>query len=170
MRYNRLSVNRPLYSARIGESHCIADRVTYDTLLNRIVEFTIRAALARCVDECEWEQDELRRKGIGALQIFRNDKAVWADSATFERELAEARREHVEERFRNTNEADPELHQRLDDDLRARWRAAGYQSPSLARDMKKIFCELERDASERAEVARESLVAELLRELSAGPY
>lgn len=159
----------PIYSARIGESHCIADRVTYGALLNRIVEFTIRAALARCIDECDWEHDELRRRGIGAIQIFRNGKAVWADSAAFERELAEARREQIEERFRRANVADPVLHQRLDDDLRARWRAAGYESPSLATDMKKIFAELERDASARAESARESLVAELLRELSAGP-
>lgn len=162
-------MNSPIYSARVGESHCIADRVTYGALLNRIVEFTIRAALARTVDECDWEHDELRRKGIGAIQIFRNGKAVWADSAAFERELAEARREQIEERFRRTNEADPALHQRLDHDLRARWRAAGYESPSLAKDMKKIFAELERDASARAEIARESLAAELLRELSAGP-
>jgi hypothetical protein len=129
----------------------------------------IRAALARYLDECDWEHDELRRNGIGALQIFRDGKALWADSLTFQRELAEAQREHVEDRFRRTNEADPALHRRLDDDLRARWRAAGYESPSLANDMKTIFCELERDAAEHAEVARESLVAELLRELSASP-
>ena len=162
-------MNRTLYSARIGESRCIADGVTYDMLLDRIVEFTIRAALARCVDECEWEHDELRRKGIAALQIFRDGKAVWADSAMFARELAEARRERIEERFRSANEVDPALKERLDDDLRARWRAAGYQSPTLANDMKTIFSELERDAAERAELARESLVAELLRELSSGP-
>jgi hypothetical protein len=162
-------VSKSLYSARIGESHCIAARVPYNVLLDRIVEFTIRAALARCADECDWEHDELRRKGIGALQIFRNDKALWADPAMFERELAEARREQIEERFRRTNEADAALYVRLDNDLRARWRAAGYESPSLASDMKKIFGELERDAAERVEVARENLVVELLGELSTGP-
>lgn len=162
-------MDSPLYSARIGESRCIADGVTYQVLLNRIMEFTIRAALARCVDECDWEHDELRRKGISALQIFRNGKAIWADSGAFEQELAEAQRERIEERFRGANEADPALCRRVDEDLRARWRTAGYQSPSLAKDMRKIFGELERDAAERAEAARESLVAELLRELSADP-
>jgi CRISPR/Cas system-associated endoribonuclease Cas2 len=162
-------VNEPLYSARIDESRFIADGVTYDVLLNRIVEFTIRAALARSVDEGDWEQDEVRRNGIAAIQIFRNGKAVWADSSAFELEMTEARREHIEDRFARSNEADPALYVRLDEDLRARWRAAGYQTPSLAHDMKTIFAELERDAAERAEVARESLVGELLRELSAGP-
>ncbi len=133
------------------------------------MEFTIRAALARCVDECDWEHDQLRRKGIGAIQIFRNAKAVWADSALFDLELAEAQREGVEDRFRNANEADPALHERIDEDLRARWRRAGFDSPSLAGDMKRIFGELEREASERAETARQSLVGELLREFSGRP-
>ncbi|HEY6325660.1 MAG TPA: hypothetical protein VIW73_03965 [Candidatus Cybelea sp.] len=162
-------MNKALYAARVGESHCIADGVTYDVLLNRIMEFTIRAALARVVDECDWEHDALRRNGIGAIQIFRDGKAVWADSAMFEQEMAEARREHIEDRFIRSNEADPPLYERIDRDLRARWRAAGYETPSLADNMKTIFAELERDASERAEVAKESLVSELLRELSAGP-
>ncbi len=133
------------------------------------MEFTIRAALARSVDQCDWEHDELRRRGIGAIQVFRNAKAVWSDSSLFEQELAEARREHVADRFTRANEADPALYERIDEDLRARWRAAGYQTPSLAHDMKKIFAELEREVAERTEVARESLVGELLRELSAGP-
>ncbi len=162
-------MNKPLYAARIGESHRLADGVTYAALLNRIMEFTIRAALARSVDECEWEHDELRRRGLGAIQIFRDGKAIWADSAAFEEELAEARRERIEERFTDANEAAPALYERIDDDLRVRWRAAGYQTPSLATDMKRIFAELEREAAERAEVARDSLVGELLRELSAGP-
>ena len=164
-----VGVNIPLYVARIGESHRLADGVSYPALLNRIMEFTIRAALARSVDECEWEQDELRRRGLDAIQIFRDGKAIWADSAAFEHELTEARRERVEQRFRDANEADPALYLRLDDDLRARWRAAGYETPSLASDMKKIFAELERDAAERAEVARQSLIGELLREQPAKP-
>jgi len=164
-----VGVKRPLYAARIGESHRLADGVTYPALLNRIMEFTIRAALARSVDQYEWEHDELRRRGLGAIQIFRDGKAIWADSAAFEQELAEARRERIEERFRDANEADPALCRRLDQDLRARWRVRGYETPSLAKDMKKIFSELEREAAERAEVARESLVGELLREISAGP-
>jgi len=162
-------VTKPLYAARIGESHRLADDVSYAALLNRIMEFTIRAALARSVDECDWEHDLLRRRGLGAIQIFRNGKAIWADTAAFEQELAEARRERIEERFREANEADPALCLRLDEDLRARWRAAGYETPSVANDMKKIFTELEREAAECAEAARESLVGELLRELSAGP-
>ncbi|MBV8196702.1 MAG: hypothetical protein JO263_01085 [Candidatus Eremiobacteraeota bacterium] len=154
-----------LYSACIGESHRIAEDVPYETLLSRIMEFTIRAALAHSIDENDWEQDQLRRNGLRAIGLFRNGKAIWSDCAAFEIELAEARRERVESRFAQTNAADPALYARLDRDLVRRWRLAGYQTPSLANDMKPLFVELERDAAERAEGARESLVGELLREI-----
>jgi len=151
------------YSVRIGESHCIAEGVPYDALLDRIVEFTIRAAVARSADESEWEHEELRRKGLTALQLFRNRRAVWDDRAIFEAELAEARRENVGERFEAANELDPTLCADLDRDLRARWRRAGYEVPCLQHEMKVLFSELERDAADRATRAREGLLGDVLK-------
>lgn len=151
------------YSVRIGESYCMAENATYDALLTLIVEFTVRAAVARCVDENEWEHEQLRRRGLSALQIFRNGKAVWDDSAAYGAELDEACREHIDARFKSSNELDIELYGRLDRDLRARWRRAGYETPTLRRDMKRLFVELERDAADRASNARDSLLGDLLR-------
>jgi hypothetical protein len=151
------------YSVRIGESHCVAEGIPYDALLDRIVEFAIRAAVARSADESEWEHDELRRKGLSALQIFRNQRAVWDDATTFESELSAARRQNAGRKFEATNELDPALLTNLDRDLRARWRRAGYEVPSLRYDMKPLFAELERDAADRAADARESLLGEVLK-------
>jgi hypothetical protein len=151
------------YSVRIGESRCIAEDVSYDALLARIVEFTIRSAVARSIDESEWEHEELRRKGLSALQVFRNGKALWDDAAMFETEFAEARREHVGNRFESTNEPDAAFYEKLDRDLRLRWRHAGYETPSLQQNMKRLFKELERDVADRAADARESLLSEVLR-------
>jgi hypothetical protein len=159
-------VNRSLYSARVGESHFFAERVGYEELVNRIIEFTVRAAVARSIDASDWEQDELRRGGLRALQIFKGAKAVWADAEAFEGALDEARRERIEDRFKQTNSADPEFYERLDHDLIDRWRLAGYRTPSLAYNMKTLFLELERDAADRAETARASLVGEILRDTS----
>lgn len=150
------------YSVRIGESHCIAEGIPYDALLDRIVEFTIRAAVARSADESEWEHDELRRRGLRALQVFRDRRAVWDDRTTFETELAAARRQSIDDTFEATNELDPALFTQLDCDLRARWRRAGYEVPSLRFDMKALFAELERDAADRAADARESLLDDVL--------
>lgn len=161
-----LNVNRSLYSARVGESHFFAESVGYEELVDRIIELTVRAAVARSCDASDSEQDELRRGGLLAVQIFRGGKAIWADTGAFEGELVEARRERIEARFKRTNAADPELYGRLDRDLVARWRRAGYQTPSLVGDMKRLFLELERDAADRAEGAREALVGEILRETS----
>jgi hypothetical protein len=157
------------YSVRIGESYCVAENVTYDALLTRIVEFTVQAAVARSIDEDEWEHEQLRRNGLAALQIFRNDKAVWDDVAAFEAELAEARRERIDARFEASNELNVELYRRIDADLKARWCRLGYSTPSLCHDMKALFVELERDASERAKDARASLLCELMRAQSEEP-
>jgi hypothetical protein len=150
------------YSVLIGESRSIGERVSYDELVRHIIEFTIRAALARSVDQSDWEHDELRKRGLRALQIFRNGKAVWADREIFHLELGHARRQG-DIRFEQRNECDPELYGRLEADLRAQWRHAGYDSGSLSHDMKKLFTELERDAAERAAGARESLLNDLLK-------
>jgi hypothetical protein len=132
------------YSAQIGES------------------FSARAAVARSVDEMEWEHEQLRRRGLSALQIFKNGKAVWEDRPMYDSELAEARREGIDERFQATNEADAGLYQKIDADLCARWRNLGYAAPTLGHDMKRLFTELARDVAERAEDAREGLLVELL--------
>jgi hypothetical protein len=150
-----------LYCARIGESRSLAEEVPYEELLQRITEFIIRAVLARSIDQSDWEHEELRRRGLATLQVFRNKKAVWTDRETFELERAEAQRKR-DPRFERANELDAKLYDRLDRDLRAHWRRAGYKTPSLVHDMKTLFCELERDAAERAAAAREGLLAELL--------
>jgi hypothetical protein len=150
------------YSVRIGESRSIGESISYELLLLRIMEFTVRAALARSVDESEWEHELLRTEGLGALEILRNAKAIWSDRELFEGELAEARREG-DSRFEQTNELDPDLYQRLDCDLRAAWCRAGYESPSLLGEMKHLFAALESDATERASGAREGLVIEVLK-------
>jgi hypothetical protein len=151
------------YSVRIGESHCVAEGIPYDALLDRIVEFTIRAAVARSTDDSEWQHEELRRRGLGALQIFCNQRAVWDDATTFESELSGARRQNVCRKFKAANELNPAFLTNLDRDLRARWRRAGYEVPSLRCDMKPLFAELERDAADRAADARESLLGDVLR-------
>lgn len=150
------------YSARIGDSNCIAQDVVYEALVQRIMEFTIRAALARSVDESEWEHEELRRRGLAAIQLFRNGKAVWDEPIAFKTELAEAQREGISERFLAGNELDPALYERIEKDLRGSWRSAGYSIPCLATDMKVLFSELERDVADRAAGAREGLLTELL--------
>jgi hypothetical protein len=150
------------YSARIGESYCLGEELPYDALVRRIVEFTVRAAVARALDESAWEQEEIRRNGLAAVQLARNGKALWADEGSFEIELAEAKREHVETRFKERNACDASVYERLDRDVRASWRAVGYETPSLRNDMKKLFLELQRDASDRTARALESLVAEVV--------
>lgn len=151
-----------VYSVRIGESYSIGENLTYDELLKRLIEFIVRAAIAHSIDENEWEQEQLRRHGLSALAITRNGRAIWTDGQTFGQELAEARREH-DRRFARSNVLDSEFFERLDTDLRSLWRARGYEAPSLVEDMKKLFCELERDAADRAALAREGLLAELLK-------
>lgn len=150
-----------LYSAAVGESRMIAQAVTYDELLRRIMEFTIRGALARSIDDSEWEHEELRRKGLASLRLFHDKRAVWLSSQTFAEERAEARRER-DGRFDERNELDPGLYERLDRDLCRCWHKAGYRAESLMHDMKEIFVELEREASDRAAGAREGLLAEVL--------
>jgi hypothetical protein len=151
-----------VFSARISPSACIAQSVDYDTLLEQIVEYTLRAAFAHAVDQHDWDQEELRRKGLRALELFHNGRAVWRDRVAFEESLAEVTRTGDVPRFDGANELDPELAERIDRDLQERWRLAGYLVPSLALDMKKLFGELEADAADCAREAREELMSELL--------
>lgn len=136
--------------------------MSYDALLARIMEFTIRAAVARTSDESEWEHEQLRRRGVAALALSRDGKALWDDPQIFAEELSEARREDVARRFEAHNELDPAFYDDLDRDLRARWRHLGYESPSLRHDMKALFLELECDISDRALDARERMLADFI--------
>ena len=157
------------YTARVGDSHCVAENVTYDELLARIVERTVRGAVSRSIDESEWEDEELRRRGLAALAIHRDGKAVWADPKIFEAELDAARSKHIEARFKKNNELDPALYDRIDRDLRTRWRLAGYDVPSLRNDMKKLFVQVEKDADSRASGVRAELIDELVRGTKVDP-
>lgn len=66
----------------------------------------MRAAIAKSADESDWEHELLRRRGIGALQVFRDGKAVWDSAAIFNDELTEAQREGAAEAFQAQNELD----------------------------------------------------------------
>ncbi|HEY1428409.1 MAG TPA: hypothetical protein VGF18_02475, partial [Candidatus Tumulicola sp.] len=139
------------YTVRIAESYSIAENTTYQALLSRLVEYTLRAAIARSVDQEEWEHEQLRRNGLFALQIFHNGKSAWDDPVTFGEEQAEARREHISSKFNALNELDSDLYIRLDRDLRERWVEFGYRPPSLLHDMVRLFAAIERDAAGRAD-------------------
>ena len=145
-----MAVNAPArYTARMEESVNIAEDVAYERLSTGILEFTVRAAIARSEDDSEWEHEELRRRGLSGIQIFRNGKAIWTDPDIFETELAEARRSKCESRFDERNELDPTFLEELDRNLRQRWRLAGYEVSSLLGSMKALFSELESDVKDR---------------------
>jgi hypothetical protein len=157
-----VAVCRAYYSARIGESYLVAEHVSYDSLLKAIVAFTIRAAVARSIDEYDWEQDQLHLHGVAALQFFRDGKGIWTDRDGFAAQLAEAKSQGDESRFADGNELDAYFPLRFEADLRDRWRLAGYDVPSLMCNMKKLFAELERDARDRASEAWDRLVDEIV--------
>jgi hypothetical protein len=147
--------------ARIEEVISIVEDVPYERLCAGILEFTLRAAIARSGDESEWEHEELRRRGLGGIQIFRNGRAIWTDRDSFEAELAEARRSNTETRFRASNELDSAFLTELDRELRRRWRLVGYEFPSLLESMKAVFFELESDAKDRVARARQDFADEI---------
>ena len=162
-------MNSPRYSAWIGEARSIALDMPYEALLRGLMAFVARAAVAGAADQSDWEQEQLRRQGLGSLQLSRDDKALWDDPQTFAEELAEARLEGVEARFQAQNELDPAFYERLDDDLRARWRHLGYDAPSLRDNMKPLFLELQRDVADAASRAMERMLAGLLIRLQESP-
>jgi hypothetical protein len=151
------------YTARIGSSLALAEDVPYRVLLRRIVRFTAEAAAARCADDARWEQEELRKRGLSALALSREGKALWSDPGLFESELDEARREGALAAFTALNELDSEARGRLDRDLRHLWREAGYDVPSLIHTMKKLFVELEADINDTTAGARAGFVDEITR-------
>jgi hypothetical protein len=155
-------VKSATYSAWIGQSVCIVRDASYAALLKCIDEFTIRAAISRTMDQHQWEHDELRRAGLGAIEFVRDGRALWRDPETYEESLQEARRKRVAARFTSSNELDPAFMERIDAELRERWRLRGYLVPSLTGDMKTLFAELEATARDSIAGGLEGLVGELL--------
>jgi hypothetical protein len=156
-----------LYSARVSPSACIAEDVDYETLLERIAEYTLRAAFARAADQHDCDQENLRLNGLRAIELFHGGRAVWQDRVAFEQLLADAAATGGQGSFERANELDAALVARIDRDLQERWRVGGYLVPSLALDMKRLFSELEADALDSARTAQARLLTDLLR--SAGP-
>ena len=139
------------YSARVGGS-AIAAGLPYDELAGRVLEFVLRAAIAVAADQFEWEHEELRRDGLTAIEFFREGKALWWDRECFEAERADPER----------NELDAAFFDRLDHDLRARLKRAGYEVPPLIACTKVLYSEIAADVADRCAGARESLLVEIL--------
>lgn len=149
------------YTARIGHGVSIAEDVTYDELVDRVLEFVVRAAISRANDDCCWEEDELRRQGLRAVEFLRDGRALWWDCNAFEAESRAAKRARSEKQFAVQNELGESFYRMLAEDLRERFRRVGYSASELFTDMKDIFREIAADASDRTIQAKESLVAEI---------
>jgi hypothetical protein len=152
----------PRFTARIGHGVSIAEDVSYDELVDRVLEFVVRAAIARANDRSTWEEEELRRQGLKGIEFARASKALWWDADAFAAEQAEAKREGASELFLSRNECGGTFFETLDADLRKRFRNAGYSTASLITEMNEIFREIAADASDRSSQANESLIAEIL--------
>ena len=150
------------YGARIAGSVAIAWDVPYDALLKNVVRFTVEAAAARSADEPRWEHEELRQRGLDALEITRNGKALWCDEEDFRLELEEARREGAGSEFETRNELDEAFCEHLDRDLIRLWQKAGYATPSLLHCMRRLFVELQDDIADSTVGARKAFVEEIV--------
>ena len=150
------------FTARIGHGVSIAEDVTYDELVERVLEFVVRAAIAKANDYSTWEEEELRREGLRAIEFLKDGKALWWDREAFDAEDAEAKRERAHERFLSQNEFGGTFFEGLDSDLRVRLRSAGYSTTTLFTDMKELYREIAADAIDRSAQAKEGLVAEIL--------
>jgi hypothetical protein len=155
-------MQRQRYTARIGHGVSIAEDVPYDDLVNRVLEYVLRAAIAKAADQFTWEEEELRRNGLYGIEFAREAKALWWNRSEFQAERDEALREGCNGRFLSSNELDAEFIATLDVDVRERLRRAGYSIPSLLTDMKELYQQIASEASDRTMQAREALVAEIL--------
>jgi len=140
----------------------LAENVTYHELLDRLLEFMVRAAIGEAIDKFDWEQEELRRSGLRAIEFARDGKALWWDRAAFENELAEELRDGTLDRFLAHNEVDADFFDRADNELGARLSGKGYKVPTLQGDLKKLYEEIAADLSDRLTAAQEGLVTEVL--------
>lgn len=150
------------FTARIGHGVSIAEDVSYDELVDHVLEFVVRGAIAKANDRSTWEEEELRRQGLKGIEFAREGKALWWDLDAFSAELAEAKREGAGELFVSRNECAVRFFDALDFDLRERLRGAGYSTASLFADMNEIYREIAADASDRSSQANEGLIAEIL--------
>jgi hypothetical protein len=155
-----------VYSARIMPSADLAENVTYDMLQRTVFEYTLRAAFAWAFDQHDWEQEELRRKGLAAVELFHNGRAVWNDQTLFHESAAAFAicdaTPDATETFNRSNELDPSLLAYLDRDICRRWELSGYLVQSVATEMKPLFEQLQADVQDRANEAREQLYLEVI--------
>lgn len=150
------------FTARIGHGVSIAEDVTYCELVDRILEFVVRAAIARANDRSSWEEEEVRRQGLQRIEFAKDGKALWCDAGAFAAEEAEANREGASKLFLSRNECGERFLQTLDLDVRTRLRNAGYSTASLLAEMNEIYREIAGDASDRSLQANEALIDEIM--------
>jgi hypothetical protein len=150
------------FTVRIGDGVSIVEDASYSELVERVLEFVVRAGMAKASDDCNWEEEELRRRGLRVLEIVRDGKALWWDPDAFEAESREATREGAHKEFVARNEAGESLLEGLDSDVRERLRCAGYATRSLLGGMEDLYAQIAADASERSAQAREGLLVEIL--------
>lgn len=146
----------------MAEGVSIAEGVAYDELVVRVLQFVIEAALARAADRFGWEQEQLRRDGLRAIQFARDGRALWWDGEAFAAEEAGALRMGERDRFVAANEIDPGFWKKLDRDLRTKLRRAGYATGPLILNMRGIFKHIAAEAEERSAHAQTKLVEEIL--------
>lgn len=150
------------YTAKIAGGVTIAENVTYDDLATRVLDFILRAAIAVSIDSFEWEHEKLRREGLQGIDFFAGERALWFEEDNFAVEKAGAKRTGCQTRFLSKNEFDTAFLTSLDEVLRTRLARAGYASPSLIANMKKLFQEISDDVKDRSAQAQRELVAEIL--------
>lgn len=150
------------YTAKIAGGVTIAENVTYDDLVTRVLDFVLHAAIALSIDSFEWEHEKLRREGLDAIDFFAGEKALWLERESFDVEKESAKRAGCQTRFLSKNEYDVDFFSQLDADLRERLARAGYASDPLITDMKKLFREISDDVKDRSAQAQQALLTEIL--------
>jgi hypothetical protein len=151
------------YSAGIAGGVMVAQNVTYDELLTRLLDFVLNAPVARAVDDFAWEQEEVLRGGLRSIDFFSGGKSLWWDRDAFDTEKEGMMRNGTGERFLEKNELDARFLRKLDADLREHLKRAGYITPSLITSMKPLYRDISADLSDRSAQARTALVTEILR-------
>lgn len=150
------------YTAKIAGGVTIAENVTYDELVTRVLDFILHAAIALSIDTFEWEHENLRREGLQGIDFFVGERALWLDRESFDIEKENAKKSGYQTRFLSSNEFDEDFLTKLDADLRERLARAGYASGPLITDMKKLYREISDDVKDRSAQAQQALVTEIL--------
>lgn len=150
------------YTARLAEGGSIAENVAYGELVTRVLQAIIEAALAKASDRFSWEQEQLRRNGLRAIEFARDGRALWSDREVFDAEEAGAARGRVRGRFAAENEMDGNFLKKLDYDLRQRLQRAGYATGPVTANMRKVFEQIACEAEERSARAQRQLLDEIV--------